>query len=142
MRYYAIKIPLRLVAQYFLLHPKLRVIIQWNSKKAEFRVKFEFLKPRLETRLEKLGFSSKPDSKLDSKNSTFRVFLIGFLLNIMFNHGLKILRFEKINIYHLGDRLRSILNNTFLHDDGFFYQWSRSGCALYLGHTISSKNFE
>ena len=51
------------------------VIIQWNSKKAEFRVKFEFLKPRLETRLEKLDFSSKPDSKLDSKNSTFRVYL-------------------------------------------------------------------
>jgi hypothetical protein len=50
--------------------------IQWNSKKAEFRVKFEFLKLRLETRLEKLDFSSKLDSKLDSKNSTFRVNLL------------------------------------------------------------------
>jgi hypothetical protein len=48
------------------------VSIQWNSKKAEFRVKFEFLKLRLETRLEKLDFSSK----LDSKNSTFRVYLL------------------------------------------------------------------
>jgi hypothetical protein len=63
---------------------------KWNSKKAEFRVKFEFLKPRLGTRLEKLDFSSKPDSKLDSKNPTFRVFLIGFLLNIMLNHVLNI----------------------------------------------------
>ena len=59
--------------------------------------------------------------KPDSKNPTFRVFLIGFLLNIMFNHVLNILRFEKINVYHLGYRLRSIFNNTFLHDDGYFY---------------------
>ncbi len=51
-------------------------VIQWNSKKAEFRVKFEFLKPRLETRLEKLDFSSKLDLKLDSKNSIFRVYLL------------------------------------------------------------------
>jgi hypothetical protein len=83
-----------------LIHVLYDVFIQWNSKKAEFRVKFEFLKPRLETPLEKLDFSSKPDSKLDSKNPTFRVFLIGFRLNIMFNH-----------VYHV-------------------YQWSRSGLPL------------
>ncbi len=34
-------------------------IIQWNSTFFEFRVKFEFLKLILETRLEKLDFSSK-----------------------------------------------------------------------------------
>jgi hypothetical protein len=64
------------------------VLIQWNSKKAEFRAefraKFEFLKLRLETRLEKLDFSSKLTRNPTRKTRIFLVFLIEFLLNIMF----------------------------------------------------------